>query len=516
MAVRTRADQAEPAPDRRQEPDEAALQLAYLRSIVDASDDAIFGRGLDGRVSSWNRGAERLYGYTDREILGSPSSVLVPSWNADAWIDHEARVLGGESVDRVEIETRRKDGLAVPVLLTMSPVVDATGTVVGVSSVARDLTEQKLSLETLADAAQRLREGEALAHIGGWVLDRATGDVQWSEELHRIHGIEPADFAGNLEAHLAAVHPEDRATLDATFVAALESGDLFEREYRIQRPDRTTRWVYATAYPIRSGAGDIVGLRGIGQDVTDRREVEDSMREAYARERAAAEELRAADRVKDEFLATVSHELRTPLAVILGFSSLATESGLPEEYVAPIARHADEMHRMIERLLDFTRLQAGRVDLHIDRLGLLAEIDRSVAGIGGVVSEHEIVIDVDPRVEVDADADGLALVVGNLLTNATKFAPPGSVVTVRAARVGDRAVVSVSDEGSGVAPELQAKVFDRFFQAPDQPPGKRGTGIGLAIAKRSIELMDGRIWCVASATKGATFAFSLPLSEGLR
>ncbi len=486
-------------------------RLAQLTAIVESSDDAVLSQDLDGRIVSWNRGAERLYGYAPEEILGEPGTILVPERERAMWLSHEEQARSGGRVERIEAETSHKDGMPVPVWLTMAPIVDGTGRVAGVATIARDRTEQRMAQETLADAAQRLREGEALAHVGGWVLDRASADVQWSEELHRIHGIEPADFGGNLAAHLAAVHPGERAAVAAALDAALGSGELFQQEYRIQRPDRSLRWVYATAYPVRNGSGDIIGLRGIGQDVTPRREAEDSIREAYARERSAAEDLRVADRVKDEFLATVSHELRTPLAVILGFASLATEKGPSPEYIAPIARHADEMHRMVERLLDFTRLQAGKVSNRPVRLALLAEIERCIAGLGPVLHDHEVAVDVDPSLCVEADEDGLARVLGNLLGNAAKFAPPGSAISVRAGHDGTKATISVTDEGRGVPTELQARVFDRFFQAPDQPPGKRGTGIGLAIAKRYTELMGGRIWCVTGGSGGATFVFSLPM-----
>ncbi|MEQ1787527.1 MAG: PAS domain S-box protein [Acidimicrobiales bacterium] len=495
---------------------EAERKVAYLASIVESSDDAIFGQDLEGNVTSWNRGAERLYGYRSEEILGQPATTLVPTWRISTWVSRELQVRSGEHVEHAEVETRRKDGLPVPVSLTMSPIVDAHGHIVGVSTIARDRTEQQLALETLADAAERLREGEALAHIGGWVLDRASGDVQWSEEMHRIHGVEPVAFDGTLDAHLGAVDPGDRAEVQRTFEAALESGELFEGEYRIVRPDRTIRWVYATAYPVRSGSGDIIGMRGICQDVTDRREAEDSIRAAYARERAAAEELRIADQLKDEFLATVSHELRTPLTIILGFANLAaTQDHRRAELLPPIVRNADEMHRMIERLLDFTRLQAGRVESRIARLNLSEAVATCLDKSASVLREHEVIVDVDPTLEVDADPDGVERVLGNLLSNAVKFSPPGTSVTVRATYDGEaRVVVSVTDQGRGVPPEFQARVFDRFFQAPDQPPGKRGTGIGLAIARRYTELMGGRIWCDASARSGATFAFSLPIGGG--
>src|SRR5262249_22199118 len=151
---------------------------------------------------------------------------------------------------------------------------------------------------------------EALAHVGSWVVDLATGAVQWSEELHRIHGVEPSDFEGTVDAALAYMHADDRpAALPRTPV---------ESEFRIVRPDGTVRWLFSRGEDVVDGRGAVIGMRGICQDVTEVHDAAEAIRTAYDRERAAAEHLRAADRVKDEFLATVSHELRTPLTTILG------------------------------------------------------------------------------------------------------------------------------------------------------------------------------------------------------
>jgi len=181
------------------------------------------------------------------------------------------RVLAGEVHGHVETEIRRRDRVVVPVLLAMAPIRDAGGRAIGVSVIARDLTEQRLALAALADSEARLREGESLARVGGWVVDRATSSVQWSEELHRIHGIEPVQFDGTLAGHLSLVHPDDRAGLDHALAGALDRGEAVEAEYRIVRPDGQVRWLQARAEPVIDERGTLIGLRGVAQDVTERR-----------------------------------------------------------------------------------------------------------------------------------------------------------------------------------------------------------------------------------------------------
>jgi len=224
-------------------------------------------------IRTWNPGAERLYGYHRHEAVGLPGLSLVPeSRHDDARMAIDC-VLAGEPVQLFEIDARRKDGVLVPVAVDLWPVRSRSGEVVAVSVIACDLTEQCLAEAALAESVVRLRESESLAHVGGWVWDMATGAVQWSEELHRIHGLDPAGFAGTLDAHLALLHPYDRKPVHIAMEAAVGGPHPFEMEYRIVRPNGEVRWLYARA-EVALAASDsvtVAGLRGICQDITERK-----------------------------------------------------------------------------------------------------------------------------------------------------------------------------------------------------------------------------------------------------
>jgi PAS domain S-box-containing protein len=242
-------------------------RLGLLESFVEASSDALFSTDANGLVVTWSRGAERVFGFLAPEILDRPADALFP--------DHlrpELKVLfdavaGGDAVERVETEIRRKGGMPIPIALTISPLLDAAGRVVGSVVVAQDITEKRLTQATLAEVEARLREGEALAHVGRWLWDVGTGAVQWSEELHRIHDVDPLDFAGTIDSFMACIHPDDRDRIRAGMEQAVASGRRFEDEYRVVRRDGV---VYARAEPMLGSDEVVVGLRGIGQDVTDR------------------------------------------------------------------------------------------------------------------------------------------------------------------------------------------------------------------------------------------------------
>jgi signal transduction histidine kinase len=358
-----------------------------------------------------------------------------------------------------------------------------------------------------------LREGEALAHVGSWSYDVGTGAVQWSAELHRMLDVDPLAFDGTLDEHLRCVHPEDRPAIAAAIDQAVSRGEPFGMTHRIVRADRATRHVYTRGGPVHGGAGaEVAGVRGIMQDVTEQHQASEAMRAAYERERLAAEDLRVAAAMKDDFLSIVSHELRTPLTTIVGFAALLQQmSGLDvPDLASRISRNAAEMQRMVERLLDFSRLQSGAVHIQLAALALRREVLQRASSLEVVLDAHELLVDVPDDIVVRADPDALGHVLTNLLSNAAKFSALGTSIEVRARRTGDEVLVEVSDHGVGIDETLREKVFEQFFQATPSPAGKRGAGVGLSIVARYVALQGGRVWCQSEPGKGSTFLFTLP------
>lgn len=252
------------------------------------------------------------------------------------------------------------------------------------------------------------------------------------------------------------------------------------------------------------------------RDDTERQRVEDALRLAYEREREAARHLREADQAKDEFLATVSHELRTPLTAVIGFADLLVERDefdpdTRDDLLRRVSANATTIHRMVGRLLDFAQLEGG-VRLRIGPAPLLDLVQACLEAHGQDLADHHIEVEVEDGMTVLADPDGFGHVLGNLLSNAAKFAPEGTDICVRTSRRPGAAVISVVDQGPGIAVEEHEAVFERFYRSRVQAPGHRGTGIGLAIATRYVALLGGEIWVESRPGVGATFSFSLPLT----
>jgi signal transduction histidine kinase len=238
---------------------------------------------------------------------------------------------------------------------------------------------------------------------------------------------------------------------------------------------------------------------------------------AYEQERLAAAELAAADRLKSEFLATVSHELRTPLTAAKGFVDAVLlhwdriDDAQRREMLARASAHADDLARQIEQLLDLSRIEAGKVEPVLEDAELLPLARETVARLAPLLAGHRVVVDVPAGLCGRVDRRALDHILENLLANAVTFSEPGTLVTIRAESAGGEVVVSVVDEGVGVAAADRTRIFERFEQARGevQPP-RRGAGIGLAIVRSFAELQGGRVWVDAAPGAGSAFRFTLP------
>jgi signal transduction histidine kinase len=241
--------------------------------------------------------------------------------------------------------------------------------------------------------------------------------------------------------------------------------------------------------------------------------------QASEREHAVADKLTQADQQKSEFLALVSHELRTPLTAVKGFvdTVLLHWDRLPDdrrrELLTRASSNADELGRLVRQLMEFGRTESGPIQIAPDKLDVAAAVDLALLGIAPVTAGHRLEVDVPDGLVVDADADAFNHVLVNLLTNAMKFSPAGSLVVVGARRAEGEVVVSVADEGAGIAPDEQERIFDRFYQSRNGNH-PRGTGIGLTIAQRFTAQHGGRIWVDSEPGRGATFSFTMPLAAG--
>lgn len=245
-----------------------------LTSIVDSSDNAILTKSLDGIVNSWNKSAEKVYGYTAEEMVGRPISVLIPPDYKDEFANIMNRLKSGEAIEKYETIRLRKDGKRINVLINISPVRNADGIVIGASSIAHDITkEKKLEYEHKIRDKQLL-EAQQIAHLGYWELDLKSQELEWSDELYNIYGLNQSNRKITYNDFLIYIHPDDRGIVNSKIEQAQNDLQPFKLEHRIVLKNGSFRYIKSTGEIIYDDDKKPAKLRGIEQDITLRKKTE--------------------------------------------------------------------------------------------------------------------------------------------------------------------------------------------------------------------------------------------------
>jgi PAS domain S-box-containing protein len=490
--------------------DEVTSAARIAAALIETTTDAVVTQDAAGLITGWNTAAERIFGVHVPAALGTSFSRFLDIRTAQRWPDLLIRVRSGERVELPSVILQREGGLVVHGTARMSPLRGELGAVVGSLLVVSDRTEEIVAQQTLAAAEEQVRRSENLARAGSFVIDGYDQTAQWSDGMYRIYGADAETFDPTRASHLALVHPDDRAQVGRMMSEALEKGIAADFDHRLTE-GAEDRWVFLAVQPVLDGFGRVTGISGICLDVSERIAAEIAVRDALLVEQTVSEELRRIDGLKDDFLATVSHELRTPLTSIGGYAGLLSRQR-PElgELVGPIVRNSAEMLRMVESLLDFCRLQAGQVSLRIEPVAIARLVDESIPAVAVSTDLPDYLNQIDPSLLVNSDGDALRRILGNLLTNAARYAGSGARVSITA-RPDDAGsiLLSVADDGPGIAAEYRERLFERFFQVPGAAT-RRGTGIGLAIVKEYVKRLGGTVWCDETPGGGATFMVRLP------
>jgi PAS domain S-box-containing protein len=515
----------------------------WLAAIVESSDDAILGMTLAGIITSWNAAATRIFGYESHEAIGQPVSLL--AWQGEQErIDLFLAILRhGGRVDHTEVSRKHKNGKKILVSLSLSPIVDSNGTIIGIAKIARDITERTEAASALEDSRIRLTEQEANARAemlaerkfrelienapdailqvnqaGAIVIANRTAEKMFCYTREELIGLNVDQLVP--EANRAA-HPAHRKTL-GTAGKSRPMGlglDLFA-----QRKDGTRFPVEISLSPMNTEAG--VHVTAVIRDVTDRKLTEQrvrSLQESYMTElEARHKEAERLNQLKSEFMASISHELRTPLHTIIGFTELLEEEGegplnfKQRRFMHHIHVDSEHLLGLINDVLDLSRIEAGGLNLHTEPVRLLLIIADSINAIRLYAESKSVSIRMGTDIDFSVIADPMRLrqILYNLLSNGAKFTQPGGEVLVDAVVEGDTVRITVSDTGLGIAPEERTQIFEKFYQVGLTPVGVReGTGLGLAICKQLVEMQKGTIWVESQLGQGSTFHFTLPHNQ---
>lgn len=494
------------------------IAQAYLKALIESADDAIVTKDLNGIVTTWNAGAEKLFGYTAAEMIGEPIGKLVPSDRPDEEDTILAKLRNGERIEHYETKRIRKDGRIVDISVTISPIRTNDGTIIGASKIARDITGQhRLAEAELAEQYLSAIVESAEDAIIGKTLDGII--TSWNRGAQNIFGYTAEEMIGR---PIILLIPPDHPNEELSIIARIRKGESIEH-YETQRIRKDGRIidVSLTISPIKDKNGTIIGASKIARDISEQRQAQDRERNALRQAELAKEQAEAASQSKDEFLATVSHELRTPLTATLGWARMLAAGTLDDatkkKAIDVIERNVKSQAQLIEDLLDISRIISGKLRIEVKPVDTTALVEAAVDVVRPAADAKGIRIELvrDSNVTpIAGDFQRLQQVVWNLMSNAVKFTLRGGHIKVEIASVGSHVRIAVSDSGIGIRPDFLPFVFNRFSQADSSTTRKQGgLGMGLAITKSIVELHGGNITASSEGEgKGSKFVVKLPVA----
>jgi PAS domain S-box-containing protein len=506
-----------------------------FRLLVDSVKDySIFLLDTGGHIVTWNTGARRINGYAPEEIIGRHFSVFYPEEDKrDGKPERELEDARREGSVEDEGWRLRNDGTRFWANVIITAVRDETGELRGYAKVTRDLSHRR-------EAEERLRESEEMFRLlvasvkdyAIFMLDTEGRIQTWNAGAQRIKGYTPEEIIGR---HFSTFYPEEDVKSrkpERELEVARRDGSVEDEGWRV-RKDGTQFWANVVITAVRDERGSLRGYTKVTRDMTDRRRAEEIQQALFEQrearfhaeeERRRAEEAyrvaQEANRAKDEFLMTLSHELRTPLTSILGWARLLqtmspTDESFPDA-VSAIARSAHLQARLIDDVLDVSRIVSGKLRLTVETIDVqrLLTVSADAVRPSAEAKRIEIKTDLAPHLgTIVADATRLQQVIWNLLTNAVKFTPKRGSITLLARRTSSHVQISVTDTGEGIDPGFLPHVFEPFRQAEN--PSTRvhgGLGLGLSIVRYLAEAHGGTVSAESRGRgQGATFTVILPI-----
>jgi two-component system, cell cycle sensor histidine kinase and response regulator CckA len=480
--------------------------LRRLASIVSCSDDAIIGKTLEGIITSWNVGAERIYGYSATEAIGKPVSMLVPTGRADEIPEILERLKRGEVVDHFETLRVGKEGKVFHIEITASPIRDAMERIVGASTIGRDISERKRREDDQSRLATVVESSDDA--IIGETLDGIITD--WNSGAERIYGYSAGEIIGKSMNILSSSNGSSEMI---EMMEKIKRGERVEKS-DISRPGPDEREIYVTLVhaPIKNAEGHVVGVSTVARDVTESRQMEEMFRQAQKMEAVG------------QLAAGVAHDFNNLLGVILGYTELLLGHLSPHDPqrkdIEQIQKAGERAALLTRRLLAFSRKQV----LQPTVLNLNTVVMGAEKLLRRLIGENvELVVVLDPALGwVEGDCGQLEQVIMNLALNARDAMPAGGKFTIETsnveidenyatrnppARPGPHVMLAVTDNGCGMDAKTKSHIFEPFFTTKEL--GK-GTGLGLATVYEIVKQSGGSIWVYSELGIGTTFKIYLP------
>jgi PAS domain S-box-containing protein len=476
--------------------------LRWFETIVASSQDAILSFDLEGRVLSWNPGAEEMFGYRAEEMIGASLSRLATADKESEQLELLEKLKRGERITQLETVRKRKAGETFAAMLTFSPIKNEQGEIIAATAIIQDITERKQTQEALHKSEEHFRLlVESATDYAIFTMDLSGVINSWNPGAERIFGYSEREIVGQPGATLFT--PEDRAKgiPEQELQTALKEGSAADERYHLRK---TGERFFASGVLTQLRDGNIEGFVKIARDLSERKRMEDALREA--------------DKRKDEFLAILAHELRNPLAPIrtsLEIMKRTKSQETTEEAKAVIERQTNQLVHLVDDLLDVSRISRGTIRLQKEHLELREVIELALESSRPQLEEKEHRLQVSlpfKKIELYGDKMRLSQVFLNLLNNAAKYTNPGGEIALTASLEPPNVVIRVRDTGLGIPPQKLSTLFELFTRL-ERDVSREGLGIGLSLVKRLVEMHGGSIEAYSAGEgQGSEFTVRLPVN----
>jgi PAS domain S-box-containing protein len=459
-------------------------------------------------ITSWNRGAERLYGWTRQEAIGRVAHELLNSRYPVPLEAIEAELLRTGRWEG-EVEQDRKDGTSVHVACRLGLQTDASGKPYAIILINSDVTAARRAAEDLRHSQERFELFvDAVVDYAIFMLDPDGTVISWNQGAERTKGYTAAEIIGR---HFSVFYPpEDRDAHkpERALRTAAEEGRYLDEGWRM-RKDGTRFWASVVITALRDEAGELRGFGKVTRDITDRRNYEERLRRH-------ADELAHLEHAKTQFLDLAAHELRAPLTLIRGYNSLLEDRAIPPERIPQIAHMLEgklaQIDLLVEQMLEMARLENDRLELHREVFDLRELAQDQIKRFQPLTERHDIAMaEESTEVMVESDRSRVATVVGNLIDNAIKYSPAGGPIRIVSGTHGDSAFVTVRDRGLGISPEHLPLLFKRFSRLPtEENKTIAGTGLALYLCSEIARRLGGEVGVRSEPGRGSEFTLRLP------
>jgi PAS domain S-box-containing protein len=516
---------------------EDALQAAHksLSDILNAAiHTSIIATDVNGIITVFSKGAEKMLGYTTQDVVGKITPELFHLESEVEERGHELSNELGQSIKGFDIFVakakiqeheeriwtyRCKDGKVISVNLVVTAIKNNNAEVIGFLGIASDITDRKRAEEEVKRVSTRLALATLAGGVGVWDFDIENNILLWDDQMFALYGTKREDFNSAYETWLAGVHPDDKKRADEEIQMAIRGEKEFDTEFRVCWPDGSVHNIRALANVQCDVSGKKHRMIGTNWDITEQKKNEAVLLKAR-------QDAEMANKAKSVFLANMSHEIRTPLNAIIGFSQLMNRdkhlTDAQREYNIAIIRAGEHLLSLINDILELSKMEAGRLELNpvnIDLGALLSEIQ--IFFKEQIQSKHlQFIFETAPDLPrvVLVDDNKLRRIFINLIGNAIKFTDEGGIaVRVRTEQLNSlksRLIVEVQDSGPGIPENEIGKLFKHFVQTSSGVSKSSGTGLGLALSRELAILMGGDIRVISEVGKGSVFTFYVEIEVG--